>query len=185
MCEFPGVTFHPWIGEHYGREESCFKVRLLVLGESHYDSNPEFADCDFTRQVVRKWGQKRRYSFFTKIANVLRGRAGWISDDERREIWEHTAFYNFVQSVVPDSRMPPTFRQWCEAQTPFETVLQGLDPDAVLMLGKRLSEHVLLRPQNVTFEMITHPSSSQFRHKDAIPTFKKLLCDTRQRIAQE
>lgn len=184
LYEFPGVTFHPWIGAHYGRE-SRFGVRLLLLGESHYDDDPEFSDSDLTRDVVRDWGQKQRARFFTVIAKVLRGSRDWIDDDARSEIWEHTAFYNFVQSVVPAPRTPPTFRQWCDAQTPFETVLQSLNPDAVLMLGWRLSEHVLHRPENVTFGAIAHPSSSQLRYVDAISTFKKLLTDTKRRIVRE
>lgn len=183
MYEFPGVNFHPWVGAHYGRE-SRFDVRLLLLGESHYYDNPEFSDCGFTQEVVRDWGQKLRARFFTIIAKVLLGSEDWIDDDARSEIWEHTAFYNFVQSVVRGPRTPPNFRQWCEAQTPFETVLQSLKPDVVLILGWRLSEHVLHRPENVTFGEITHPSSSQFRYVDAIPAFKKLLADAKRRIAQ-
>ena len=178
MYEFPGVSFHPWVGSRYGRQ-SRFGVRLLLLGESHYDEDPEFSDCGFTQEIVHEWGQNRLARFFTVSAKVLLGRRVCISNEERSEIWEHTAFYNFVQSVVPGPGTPPTFRQWCEAQTPFETVLQSLKPDAVLMLGKRLSEHVLHRPQNVTFGAITHPSSSQFRYEDAIPAFQKLLCDTK------
>ena len=183
MYEFPGVTFHPWVGEHYGRE-SRFGVRLLLLGESHYKDDAEFPDCGFTQTVVRDWGQKKRARFFTVIAKVLLGSEGWIDDDKRSKIWEHTAFYNFVQSLVPGPRTPPKFQQWCEAQTPFETVLQSLKPDAVLMLGWRLSEHVLHRPENVTFGEIAHPSSSQLRYVDAIPAFKKLLADAKRRIAQ-
>ena len=90
MYEFLGVTFHPWVGAHYGRE-SRFRVRLLLLGESHYDEDPELSDCAFTQAVVREWGQEQRASFFTVIAKVLRGNAGGIDDAARSEIWEHTA----------------------------------------------------------------------------------------------
>ena len=184
MNEFPGVTFHPWVGARYGRE-SRFGVRLLVLGESHYDDDSEFSDCGFTQEVVRTWGQNNRARFFTIIAKVLRGSEDWIDDDPRSEIWEHTTFYNFVQSVVSGPRTPPKFRQWCEAQTPFTTVLQSLNPDAVLMLGWRLAEHVLHQPENVMFGDIAHPSSSQLRYEEAIPAFKKLLDDTKRRIVRE
>lgn len=185
MHEFPGVTFHPWVGAHYGRENR-FGVRLLVLGESHYHEDPEFSDCRFTQEVVRNLGQKKRHRFFTVIAKVLCGSEDRIEDDKRSEIWEHTAFYNFVQSVVvPGPRIPPTFRQWCAAQSPFETVLQSLKPDAVLMLGWRLWEHVLHQPENVTFGVLPHPTNPQFRYEDAIPAFKKLLADTKLRVAPE
>ena len=183
MYEFPGVTFHPWVGAHYGRE-SRFGVRLLLLGESHYDEDPECSDYGFTRDVVRTWGQQQRHRFFTVIAKVLRGSEDWIDDATRSEMWEHVAFYNFLQSVVPAPRRAPTFRQWCEAQTPFETVLQSLEPDAVLMLGWRLSEHILHRPENVSLRTIAHPSSRR-PYEGAIPAFKKLLADAKRRVAQE
>ena len=185
MYEFPGVTFHPWVGEQYGRE-SRFGVRLIVVGESHYDEDPEFSDAGFTQEVVRIWGQRKRARFFTVTAKVLRGSAGWIDDDARSEIWEHLAFYNFVQSVVvPGPRTPPSFRQWCEAQTPFKTVLRSLEPDAVLVLGWRLAEHVLHRPESVSFETIAHPSSSHVRYEEAIPAFERLLANAKRRVAQE
>ena len=100
MHEFPRVTFYPWVGEQYGRA-SRFGIRLSLLGESHYDDDPESSDCDFTQEVVQEWGQRRRAKFFTVIAKVLHGSADWIDDDARSEIWEHVAFYNFAQSVVP------------------------------------------------------------------------------------
>ena len=184
MYEFPGVTFHPWVGANFGRE-SRFGVRLLVLGESHYDNDPEYSDCGFTQEVVRDWGQNHRQQFFTKIAKVLLGHREWINDDVRSEIWEHTAFYDFVQSVVSAPRAPPKSRQWCEAQAPFNTVLKSLKPDAVLILGSRLSDHVLNRQDNVTFSAIVHPSSGHFRYNEAIPAFKTLLANTKRRIAQQ
>ena len=184
MHEFPGVTFHPWIGANYGRE-SRFGVRLLVLGESHYDNNPEYSDCGFTQEVVHDWALNNRARFFTIIAKVLHGSEDWIDDEVRSEIWEHIAFYNFVQSVVPSPRKPPTFRQWREAQDPFDTVLKCLKPDAVLILGSRLSDHLLNRPDNVTFSAIVHPSSSHFRYNEAIPAFKKLLTNTKRCVAYQ
>ena len=183
MCNFQGVTFHPWVGEHYGRD-SRFGVRLLVLGESHYDDDLEFSDSGFTQEVVREWGQEKRHRFFTVVAKVLLGTSDWIEDDQRSMIWEHVAFYNFVQSVVPGTRTPPTLRQWCEAQEPFQTVLQFLEIEAVLVLGWRLSEHILHQPDNISFETIAHPSSSRIRYEEAIPTFEKLLTSAMQRVTQ-
>lgn len=184
MCEYFDVTFHPWVGRCYGRN-SRFGVRLLVLGESHYDEYLEFSGPDFTQNVVRILGQEQRDKFFTKIAKVLLRTADRINDDVRSEIWEHVAFYNFVQSMVPGNRTPPTFRQWCEAQTPFQTVLQDLEPDAVLLLSWRLPEHILHQPENISFGAIAHPSSGHLRYKEAIPAFEELLTSAQQRVAQE
>ena len=171
-------------GTCYGRE-SRFGVRLVVLGESHYHEDLEFSEPGFTQDVVRTWGQQQRHRFFTVIAKVLRGSEDWIDDATRGEMWEHVAFYNFVQSVVLGPRTPPTFRQWCEAQTPFESVIQSLEPDAVLLLGWRLAEHILRQPEDVSFGTIAHPSSSRVRYEEAIPAFNELLADAKRRVSQK
>ena len=100
MHEFPGVTFHPWVGSHYGGSDNHFGVRLLVLGESHYvvlnesDQDQEWInkmnssgdEHVFTQYVVRKWAQENKHRFFTVTANVLLGREKGGRDDVNSEI---------------------------------------------------------------------------------------------------
>ena len=206
---YNSLTFHPWVGSHYKDSDNHFGFRLLVLGESHYndainenDQDPEWIEyCNshggksaFTQFVVHKWGQNQRASFFTIIAKVLRGNAEWIDDDTRSEIWEHVAFYNYVSSYVPwyhgdDRPKRPTPAQWRSSKAPFETVLQSLKPDAVLMLGKTLSDWVVFQHnhgnlrmyhvyqhENINFLGIYHPSVfGGFPYKEAISAFKKLI----------
>ena len=179
MYEFPGVTFHPWIGSRYGRD-SRFGLGLLVLGESHYGSK-EDEYFTFTSRVVRAWAQEKRARFFTIISNVLTNNRGWISDEDRAEVWEHIAFYNLVQSVMGGPREPPSFRQWVDAQQPFQTVLAALKPEAVLVLGQRLDEHLLSKPDDVAFGTIGHPSSSRFTYEENMRRFKELRHDAARR----
>lgn len=179
MNEFPGVTFYPWIGSRYGRR-SRFGIRLLVLGESHYGENIE--SKSFTTEVVKEWGQRRRARFFTIIANVMTGNRGCITDQDRAAVWEHVAFYNFVQSALSAPRKSPSFRQWVQAQDPFHTVLKILRPDAVLVLGFGLDEHILRKPNGISFEVIGHPSSSRMRYDESIPAFQNLIEKAGRRI---
>ena len=172
------VRLHPWIGGKYGRD-SRFGMRLLVLGESHYGEDSENWGVKFTQGVVRHWGQTARSSFFTRISKVLLGITEWIDDDTRADIWEHIAFYNFVQTILPTARSAPTYRQWREAELPFRSVLEILNPDAVLILGWRLSEHVLYRPRWVAFGEIAHPSSSRLRYDEGIQIVQDLLARAR------
>ena len=177
---FEGVGFHPWIGERYctgGR----FGVRVLVLGESHYGEAGK-ETVDMTKEVVASYtqraitGQGERLRFFTVIANILRGQRGWIDDEELARVFQDIAFYNFVQSFVGDGpRGDPTFRQWVDAQAPLKTVLQALRPDAVLVLGLELGEHILDWPEDIDRAVIAHPSSSHCRYEDAIPAFQCLV----------
>ena len=210
MYKYPEeVTFHPWVGSHYEDSDNRFGFRLLVLGESHYndamnenDQDPEWIEYRnshggehvFTQFVVRKWGQNRRASFFTIIAKVLSGSAEWIDDDARSEILEHVAFYNYVSRHVPwyqddDRPKRPTSEQWRGSKAPFETVLQSLKPDAVLMLGKELSDCVVnqhnhgnlrmyhaYQHENINFLGIYHPSSRRFfKYDKAIQAFNELI----------
>ena len=83
------------------------------------------------------------------------------------------AFYNYIQSFVPFG-YPPTAQQWKEAAAPFEMVLRCLDPDAVLICGRRLSGCVEYRPVGVTFATIKHPRGG-LAYADAIWEFRKML----------
>ena len=39
MDQFLGVTMLPWCGECWGRDNSKFRISLLILGESHYNDH--------------------------------------------------------------------------------------------------------------------------------------------------
>ena len=177
---FEGVGFHPWIGERYCANDR-FGVRLLVLGESHYGQKGNETP-DMTKEVVEwhtqraRTGDGERLRFFTVVANILRGQRGWIGDSDLAEVFQEIAFYNFVQTFVGDGpRGDPTFRQWVDAQTPLKTVLDALRPDAVLVLGLELREHILDWPEDIDHAVTAHPSSSHCRYEDVIPAFHRLV----------
>ena len=168
-------TFHPWIGPHYGRE-SQFGVRLLVLGESHYGRPGEVPEPRiFTQDVVRYYSGQHRHPYFTILAKILRGDRGWIDDEERAAIWENVAFYNYIQSLVPAPGTPPTAAQWDAAHDPFLTVLDTLQPDAVLVASKRLWGQIeqMPRPANMAFAFINHPR--RVRYVASIQACRELL----------
>ncbi len=147
MPNYQGVTFHPWVGASYGRDNRFGGVRLLILGESHYGIGEEHHNT--TQDVVRCWGQElpelrgnehRHMGFFTKTSKLLRRDSGELTQPDREAIWEDVAFYNFVQTFVGDCpRTRPTGNQWRDAQEPLDTVLSVLDPDAMLVLGYGLA----------------------------------------------
>lgn len=176
---FPGVTLYPWIGKNYGRG-SRFGVKLLVLGEAHYGSSEEMTP-EFTRDVIRDWNHR----FFTVIAKVLTGTGAGeeIPRQACEEIRDEIAFYNYIQSFVGNKPgTTPTPDQWKDAHAPFQTVLQKLRPDAVLVLGYELGKHIVSRPDGVAFATIAHPRSSQETIEQRIDTFKHLLGEARRKI---
>ena len=210
MHKFP--NFHPWIGQQFAA--SCFGIRVLVVGESHYWDRapeniqyPDLWNCttSLTQEVVEDWGRNRHgqgtAQFFTHVSNVLRQRYdGGQYEDANGEMWNHVAFYNYVQSYVQrpqgqNNPNRPTDEQWEEGKGPFNAVLQILRPDAVLMLGGpndgtsgwithnhgHANFQGLYNPyehNGITFLGIYHPSAYGYWDLNrAITSFRTLLED--------
>lgn len=146
--ESAGVVFLPWIGNQY---LGGFRgVRLLILGESHYDSNKRdrsVADRDVTRAGIRWYmDPKTRFKFATNIQTVLNQRPLTVA--EREPFWHSVSFYNYVQSFAGlNPRDPVTPEMWLNSRTPFEKVLEVVDPQAVVVLGYKTWDQLL------TYEM--------------------------------
>jgi hypothetical protein len=161
--------FEPWVGEKYATKGFKGGVRLLVLGESHYGI-PGDDDASFTQQVVKDHGKENRHAFFTKTAKLVlgMGTGEYLHDEDRRQFWDSVAFYNYVQEYAgerPDGNV--TSEMWEKAKEPFLEVVEQLEPDALLVLGKQLGDHL---PDLGEFDfetcVVTHPSSSRFSYSD-------------------
>jgi len=185
-ARFEGVTFHPWIGDNY-HSGGRFGVRVLVLGLSHYDwENRDTVEAELTKGVVRWFTQQGgKAKFFTIIANILREQRG-RDGQELASVFQDIAFYNFIQGFTGfKSRIDPTPLQWKEAQAPLKTVLETLQPEAVLVLGKDLGHHINNHipdwPEHIVREAITHPSGRPPKkgyggyYDEAIPVSQRLV----------
>jgi len=169
------LVFEPWIGAKY-ESGNRFGLRVLVLGESHYGDEPE-SHSGYTTAIVRKLGQKERHPFFTKVAKVLLETDKDIDNETRAEVWEHVAFYNYIQCLAGSSaRIRPTPEMWDEAKVPFLSILDRLLPDVILVLGKSLSDHAPLTEiqDRVVVCGIKHPSTA-FSYGKWIPCFTNAI----------
>jgi hypothetical protein len=174
------IVFCPWVGSKYW-DENRFGVRILVLGESHYGLEKDKCSTT-TTNVVRQLAQNQRDSFFTKVSKVLLGldETTYLDDQRRGEIWEHVAFYNFIQTFVANqARIPPTAEMWEAAQEPFLEVLTKLAPDMVLVLGKELSKKLPTIPKSIKVCKINHPSSA-FSYRQWNNQFSAAVQQTKQ-----
>jgi hypothetical protein len=154
------IVFEPWIGSRF-TQANRFGTRVLVLGESHYGPESETRST-VTTEVVRKLAQNERHAFFTKISKVLLELDGktWLDNNSRSEVWEHIAFYNYIQGFVgTESRVRPSPELWNAAQVPFFQVLEKLTPQVILVLGKELSQHLPTILGKVEVCRIQHPST--------------------------
>jgi len=169
------IVFEPWIGDKYF-DSDYFGVRVLVLGESHYGEKQEMRPT-ITTEVVRWLAQRERHSFFTKVSKVLlgAGKETWLDNKTRSDIWEHIAFYNYIQGFVGnDSRIRPTYDLWNLSREPFLEVVTKLSPAVILVLGKELGRNIPDLPKSIQVCCIQHPSTG-FVYSKWNPVFKDSL----------
>lgn len=149
--------FHPWSPS---ASDPRFKgVRLLVLGESHYEEVSDtcrFLDADaagdLTQEMVLKWGAEPegRQVFFANLYTMLSGKAWEAESRTLAPFWESIFFYNYVQSLVPGGAgHSPSSAMWANAALPFREVLEEIDPDAILVLGQRLWDNMLKQDEDL------------------------------------
>jgi hypothetical protein len=137
MTTYQNVFFRPWIGEKYGGP--CrFGMRLLVLGESHYEYNDQKLTPMFTIECVRKAATECKYDrFWTGIVSAFLGRSP--SRSETAEFWSSVAFYDFVQeSVGFGANKPPTPAMFRNAVPAFLEVLTLHRPKVIIVISERL-----------------------------------------------
>lgn len=182
------LTFAPFVGAFY--QKQSFKI--LTLGESHYfgeedmqrfhtdRQNPKITDI--TQNVVRQFLDYKngKTSFhkwmntFTKYANALANQK--LSPQECVEIWEKTAFYNFVQTPMTNPRISPTQEDFKNSRSAFEKVLKDLQPNFIIFWGHRLwnnfekdnysvengVNYLTYNGKKYPFLVVPHPSSTAF-----------------------
>lgn len=155
------IRFEPWVGKQY-YEAKLYGLRILLLGESHYNEKDQ--DSTFTRRVVEKCGQgDKRRRFFTITARFIlhQGQGGKLSAQQRTAFWDQVAFYNYVQELVGErARQRPTPDMWKHSKGAYYQVLQDLEPDLVVVLGRQLAKNLPPPPvDGITFCKVNHPSS--------------------------
>ncbi len=190
--EYDGVAFVPWVGDRYGCGR--FGIRLLVLGESHYthevDPVRRQADQDsrdMTVSVVRWWGIKnaRRDRYYFKRTARLLCADRHAGPERCADVWQDVAFYNLVQRLADGSRRPEE-KDFEAGRVPFLTVMNALEPDAVIVTGKTAWDWIedVTGQFDANFEWIYHPAqaSGRFRYNEAVPIFEGLLAKARERL---
>lgn len=134
------IFFQPWVGKHYG---SRFGKRVLILGEAHYqwdkgtDQYPEL-----TQEAIRaQMSGEYTYAFWTRVAGAFIGHKPDL--EEKGEFWQSVAFYNYVQEFVGfGPKLAPTPEMWSRSVPGFVELLDRLSPQAIIVMGYRLWNHV-------------------------------------------
>lgn len=123
------ITFAPYVGPRI----AASPTRLLIVGESHY-GEPHSDPYESTREVVRNWHSREwAVRFLTIGARIISGQRAWEID--RHTVFAETAFYNFVQTMMPGLKHRPSTEQARRSWGAFREVLDTLDPTHILATG--------------------------------------------------
>jgi hypothetical protein len=134
------VEFAPWCGKVY--QKGISGQRVLILGESHYHSCEKDPNCtdeagrnirhrNLTHDMVDHW---KDHSHSSPVSHRIPELFGM----SKAEFWESVAFYNYLQTFAGSgARERPNDDQWNEdSASAFQTVLDHLQPDRIMVLGK-------------------------------------------------
>lgn len=163
----------PWVGSGY-RDGGLYGLRVLILGESHYDSSDNLRES-YTIDCIRDIAQRRRFRFFTAVQSLMQGTRGWVPDAERAAFWERVAYCNFVQSFAPGPRVAPTPEMWSAGGAALVQTVGELSPQLVVALGERLWPRLPEMPAGVNVCEVRHPSGRGFRYAVWQPLVRKAV----------
>lgn len=160
------VRFAPWVGPHY--ERGLCGLRILLVCESHYGGK-QHERPTVTPEIVkalalgerhpRATGKLRRHPHFTKIMAAVQNVMQSFSNAQRRAFWSSVAYYNFLQELLPDSRVPPPPGAWGRGERAFTEVLAVLAPDLIVCFSARNGNRIQSLAGGVPVAVVNHPSS--------------------------
>ena len=101
---------------------------------------PEFT-TEVVQEAMRGSGDPSLH-FFAKIVGSFFGGPQDIAC--RRDFLRTVAFYNFIQDPLPSPKVRPSREMWTRAIPACAEVLQNLEPQFVLVLGRELWNHLSL-----------------------------------------
>lgn len=128
------LLHNPWVGTEW-RSAS---PRLLLLGDSHYLTDPSDDSANLTCDIVGGVRDgTRSISFYSKVAHLVGGRDA-TTPDGRHKFWNGVAFCNFVPITVGTTfDAIPSPAMWEAGAQRFIPLLAELTPTHVLSLGQR------------------------------------------------
>jgi uracil-DNA glycosylase len=123
------VKFKPFVGSNFINND----FKILLLGESHYGIDEKDQK---TINVAERFLDGCNYKFLSGALKTIYG------DQYKRDDIQNVAFYNYIQHMLPNGRTNPTDEEWNNSIKPFFNVLEVLEPNVILCLGKRLYSHL-------------------------------------------
>ena len=171
--EKQGVKFLPWIGDKYEegiyydeKGELCYGKgkgkKVLVVNECLYKDETE-KDAEravgnaklswLVYELIHRFiDDSSNFSLvvnhrpFIQFERALAGRER-LTMRERTELWNHLAFYTYVQEPLEDSKSFPTKDQYEKSEDIFSVLMKECVPDVIIVWGKRLYGNLSIKGQ--------------------------------------
>jgi len=128
--------FDPWIPARVNFEG----VRLLLVGESHYDKEKTLPRST-TKEVVEAYGvgdQVGATKLFKNAYAAFTGDFDLAQRGGKAEFWRSVCYCNYFQRVMWPPGEAPTPEDYIESAQPFEALLRFLQPDCFVVMSDRL-----------------------------------------------
>jgi hypothetical protein len=84
------------------------------------------------------------------------------------DFWNSVAYYNFLQELISDNRIPPPACAWERGESAFAEVLTGLAPDLIVCFSARNGKRIRSFAGDVPVAVVNHPSS-RFKYSRVKP----------------
>ena len=133
------ITHHAWVGPNWPPPSP----RLLLLGDSHYLTDPGDDSAELTRDIVRDVRDGRRKVPFYSKAEALCRACLTTATMNTASFWNQVAFANFIPVTIGTvSSTIPTAEMWQVGAPRLIRLLEELRPTHVLSLGQRQWDHI-------------------------------------------
>ena len=120
----------PWIGAKFASSQ----LRLLVVGESHYDI-PEVDLKDLTQYVVRHFAKADSHNAFFTPVTEFQKTSEMFSHMDRPDVWDTIAFANFIARPLRDWRERPVAHDIKQSLSSFRARVLGVQPTHIALFS--------------------------------------------------
>lgn len=129
-------SFEPWLsaGSFHG-------LRLLLVGESHYDPDPKSLDSSHTIQVVSDYGigdASGRTKLFRNAYAAFTGDFDFSTLGGKATFWNSVSYCNYFQRAMWPPGEEPTDEDYRRSAEPFDALLAHIRPDCFVVMSTRL-----------------------------------------------
>ena len=127
--------FEPWVSSGTFRG-----LRLLLVGESHYDDEPDQLGSEHIIEVVTDYGVgdlpcktklfRNAYAAFTGDHSTSR--------EGKSQFWKSVSYCNYFQRPMSKSNEQPDESDFKESEAPFDALLDYIAPQCFVVMSDRL-----------------------------------------------